>query len=260
MPHVEVDVLVLDAAALVDLGQLGAGDDVAGGELAVVVRVAVFEHEPLAVLVVEDSALAADALGDEDAGRRQRRRVELDELHVLHRDAGAVRHRDAVAGVGDRIGGVIEHLPHPARREDDAVLRAEAANLTALDVVADDAVTGPLGGVVLVGDREIHHVPLVVHRNSAFDHLLVHRVEHLVARLRAGVRRPREGEPAERALGDAAVVLAGERHPPVFEPDVPPRGSLYRGPRPPGRPRGSPSPSSCRTRGPARSRRRVTPR
>jgi len=81
-------------------------------------------------------------------------------------------------------------------------------------------VAGPVGRVVLVGDGEFHHVPLVVYRDPAFDHLLVHRVEHLVAGLRAGVRGPgKEGEPAERSLGDASVVLAGEGHSPVFEPD-----------------------------------------
>jgi hypothetical protein len=74
-------------------------------------------------------------------------------------------------------------------------------------------------GSVLVRDGQVHHVPLVVHRDAAFDHLLVHRVEHLVAGLGAGVRRPRERESPEGPLGDASVLLAGERHPPVFELD-----------------------------------------
>ena len=87
--QVEQDVAV-EPAALVDLGLLGAGDDVARGELHRVRRVA--DEEALAVLVQEVRALAAAALGDEHARRRERRRVELHHLHVLQRDAGAQRH------------------------------------------------------------------------------------------------------------------------------------------------------------------------
>jgi len=146
--------------------------------------------------------------------------MELDELHVFHRDARAVRHRDAVAGVCDRVRGVIEHLSHPAGRENDTVLGAKAADLAALNVVGDDAVAGPVGRVVLVvGDGEFHHVPLVVYRDPAFDHLLVHRVEHLVAGLRAGVRGPGKESPPN-GRWETRPSSAGEGHSPVFEPDL----------------------------------------
>ena len=52
-----------EAAALVDLGLLGAGDDVAGGELELVGRVLL--HEALALGVEQPRALAAGALGDQ---------------------------------------------------------------------------------------------------------------------------------------------------------------------------------------------------
>ena len=66
---VERDRPVGEAAALVDLGLLGAGDDVAGGELHLVGRVAL--HEALAVGVQQVSALAAGALGDQEALARR---------------------------------------------------------------------------------------------------------------------------------------------------------------------------------------------
>ena len=54
----------VDPAALVDLGLLGARDHVARGELHRVRRVAL--QEPLAVLVQQERAFAAAALGDQD--------------------------------------------------------------------------------------------------------------------------------------------------------------------------------------------------
>ena len=84
MPQVEQDV-ALHAAPLVDLGLLRARDDVAACELHRVRRVAL--QETVALGVEEVRALSAAALGDEDARRRERRRVELHHLHVLERDA-----------------------------------------------------------------------------------------------------------------------------------------------------------------------------
>src|SRR4029078_6976885 len=69
-----------NASALVDLGLLGAGDDVARGELHLVGRVLL--HEALALGVVEVRALAACALGDQQSQVRQRGRVVLDYIHV----------------------------------------------------------------------------------------------------------------------------------------------------------------------------------
>src|SRR5690242_14826849 len=80
--------------------------DVARGEVLHGRRVAL--HEALAVLVEEITALAAHALGDEHAGARDAGRVELPELHVLERDAGARRHAEPIAGVDERVGRRME--------------------------------------------------------------------------------------------------------------------------------------------------------
>src|SRR6476620_9080478 len=64
---VEVDALAVDADAttFVDLGLLGAGDDIARGEFHLVRRVLL--HEALAVGVEQVRALATSALGDQEA-------------------------------------------------------------------------------------------------------------------------------------------------------------------------------------------------
>ena len=112
---VEEDAAVRGAAAGLDLGVDRAGDLVTREQLRrplVVVRVGVppvplvlglrvlpaehvghvVEHEPLALGVLQDAAVAADRLGDEDALDRRRPDhpggVELDELHVDQRRAG----------------------------------------------------------------------------------------------------------------------------------------------------------------------------
>ena len=63
---------------------------------------AVLLHEALAVGVEQVGALAARALGDQEAVLDQRRRVVLDHLHVHQRRADAVGLRDAVAGADQR--------------------------------------------------------------------------------------------------------------------------------------------------------------
>ena len=67
----------------------------------------VVEHEALALVVLQDAAVAAHALGHEDAAHRERPhhagRMELRELEVHQLGAGVVRHRDAVAGVLPRV-------------------------------------------------------------------------------------------------------------------------------------------------------------
>ena len=133
---VERDRAVREAAALVDLGLLGAGDDVAGGELHLVRRVPL--HEALALGVEQVRALAAGALGDQEALPGQRRRVVLDHLHVHQLRAGPVGHRDAVAGADQRVRRGLPDLPVAAGREDHA-LRLEQLRRAVHDVAGHGA-------------------------------------------------------------------------------------------------------------------------
>ena len=97
---------IIEAVAL-DLAVDRAGDDVARRELGALV---VARHEALAgARVLEDPALAADRLGDEeilDLQIVEAGRVELHEFHVRHAAPGAPRHGDAVAGRAARRGRI----------------------------------------------------------------------------------------------------------------------------------------------------------
>jgi hypothetical protein len=68
--------------------------------------------------VDQDAAFAAHAFGDQHAGAGHAGRVELPELHVLQRQAGACRHAHAVAGVDEGVGGSGEDAPGAAGGED----------------------------------------------------------------------------------------------------------------------------------------------
>src|SRR3990170_4205687 len=91
------------AAALVHLGVYRAAHHVARGEIPGLRRVAL--HEAFAVAVDQVAALPAHALGDQYPDAGDARGVELHELHVLQRGAGAQRDGHAVAGVDEGVGG-----------------------------------------------------------------------------------------------------------------------------------------------------------
>ncbi len=104
-------------------------------------------HEPHAVGVEQQRALAADRLRDErqlalHAGAEpQHRRVELHELDVAEHRARPQRRGDAVAGRLRRVGGRAEHLADAARREHDRAAErgADAVALALADDVQGDA-------------------------------------------------------------------------------------------------------------------------
>src|SRR5262249_6999615 len=107
--------------ALVALGVAPALLFVVGG-LAAIVLGDVREHEALLLVVEQDAALAAHALGDEDAlhaGRPDHPGgMELDELHVDQGRARAVGERVSVAGAFPAVAGDLERTSDPARRDD----------------------------------------------------------------------------------------------------------------------------------------------
>ena len=205
--EVEEDVAV-DAAALVDLGLLRARDDVAPGELHRVRRVVL--QEALAVRVQEVGALAAAALGDQHARRRERRRVELHHLHVLQGDPDPQRHRHAVARAGVRVRRARVEPARAAGGEDHR-LRADRLEPAVQDVPADDA----LAAVVL--HDELPGEVLLVDAQVALHHLLVEDVDEDMAGDVGRVRRSRLAGGAEGPLRDPTVLRAREDRAPVLE-------------------------------------------
>src|SRR5438094_368666 len=123
----DVEVHALEAVHL-HLVVDGARDDVARRELGARV---VALHEHLAVGPTEHRPLAAQRLGHEEGlrlGVIEAGRVELEELHVGDRRAGAVGHGDAVAGGDVGVGGVEVDLARAARAEEGRA-RGEALDL-----------------------------------------------------------------------------------------------------------------------------------
>jgi hypothetical protein len=111
MADVDVDVVLVraGAAALQDLLDHRAGDDVAGGQVDDRRRVAF--HESFALAVEQTAALAPHRLGDKNPEPSQTRRVELVKFHVLQGKSLAEHNAQAVAGQGVGIGGGLVHAP-----------------------------------------------------------------------------------------------------------------------------------------------------
>ncbi len=172
---VEEDVVLVRAgtATLGDLEHHAPRDDVAGGE--VLDRRGVALHEALAGGVPEDRALAAGALGEEDAESREPGRVELEELHVLERELRAPDDPDAVAGERVGVRRRLEHLPEAAGREDDR-LRPEDVELAGRELVRDDRARA----AARVED-EVERVVLVVELDAELHAVLEERLEDHVA-------------------------------------------------------------------------------
>ena len=210
---VQGDGAVREAAALVDLGLLGAGDDVARCELHLVRRVAL--HEALALGVQEVGALAARALGDQEALARERGRVVLDHLHVHERRADAVGHRDPVAGADERVRGRPPDLAVSAGRQDH-VLRLEELHRAGLDVSRDGA-----DALARVVDRKRGREVLLVavDRVRVLHQLLVQDVHDRLARDVGDVVGARGRGAAEGAGAQLALVVAVERNAEVLEVD-----------------------------------------
>src|SRR6185369_12876284 len=177
-------------------------------------------HEALAFAIGEVAALAARALGDEHADAIDAGRVELDELHVLERQAGAKHHAIAVAGAGMGAGaGEIDAAVASGREHHR--LRAEAMDRPVVEVERDD----PAANAVLHDevDREIFDEKVGV----VLQALRIKRVEHRMAGAVGGgasALRGRSlahvlGHSAERALVDFALGGAAERKAHMLELD-----------------------------------------
>ncbi len=138
--------------------------------------------------------------------------MELQELHVLQRQPGAVRHRHAVAGDRFRVRREAVKAA-PAAGGDQQRLAAQHDCLAARCVDAQQAGEPPALDEQ-VGDEEL----VVAGEALVAQQLVVQRLHLEEAGLVGGQRRARVGVAAERPLRDPAVLVACPRDAPVIEP------------------------------------------
>ena len=184
------------------------------GVLVAAVLGQVLPHEPLAILVAQDPALAADRLGDQQAPHAGRPdhagRVELDELHVDELRPGQIGQGLAVARVLPRVRGDLERPAHAAGRQDDGLGR-EDDRLAGRPPAAEGA-PDAVGPGQQVGDRALH-----VDRDPGGHRPVLEGPDHLQPGPVADVGQPRMRVPAERPLEDPPVVGPIEDRPPGLE-------------------------------------------
>ena len=202
VPQVDMqEIAPANPAAFADLRLHGSGYHVPRRQLHLLRGVVL--HEPLPLVVEQVPALAARALGDEDAMLVQSRRVELNELHVLERESSVEEHPETVPCVRRRVGRDLEGSPVPARGEDDG-LGAEGLDPAGLHVQGRHARTGPVHQSD--GKRE----PLIVEGHLLPETLLVQRVQERVPGPVGRVARSRLAVPAKWSLRDLALRRAAE--------------------------------------------------
>jgi len=168
----------------------------------------VVRHEAVSLGVAQQAAVAAAALGDQDAGREDAGRVELHGLHVAERgDAGLQRQRVADALVDDRIGRDPVQAPCAAGG-DHRGPRHAGREFARHQVAHHRTVTAPA-----VVDQRQRLGPLQ-HRDARCDRLVAHREQHGVARAVGRITGAPLLGAAEVPLGNQAVglVLLGQRH------------------------------------------------
>src|SRR5207249_7887625 len=117
-----------------------SGEDVPRPELHLAGQVAL--HVPLAVLVDEVAALSARGFRDQDAGARKARRVELDHLHVLQRDACPIGECHPISRLDETVRRELVDATTAARRE-DVRLPLDRDHRPATQIHGDDAGARP---------------------------------------------------------------------------------------------------------------------
>ncbi len=218
--EVHLPLAVHAEAGQADLEDLARGDVADGARFALVALRAGHPHA---------SALAARRLRHQAqlVGAGNRRRVDLDELSVGVVSALLVGRRGGRAGVDDRVRGPAEDDAGAAGREHDRG-RGERLDLHRVPVQRDD----PAARLVRVTD-EPEELPRLVLADEARDlmaaHLLVERVEELLAGRRAGERRAVVFRAAEPAKVEQAFGRPVEHHAhPVEQVDDRGRGVAHR--------------------------------
>src|SRR5580658_1748990 len=160
------------------------------------------EHDPLAVLVAERSALAANTFGDERAadawGPDHSRGVKLHELHVHELRAGEVGERLPVARTLPGIRVDAKATSDAARRENDG-LGPKHDEASRVSPIAEGA------ACALAIGQQPRDGALHVHFHPAVDAVLLERANHLEARAVSHVGETRVLMATEIALQNAPV-------------------------------------------------------
>src|SRR6266550_2475372 len=197
---IEVHVLAVwavESATGFEFGDHRAGDDVARPELHLVWHVAL--EEALAFVVEQIASLSPHGLRDQDAREGQASGMELDHLHVLEADAGAVGERHPVAGTDVAVRGEGVDAAESAGREDHR-LRGDRVETTGADVEGHHA------DAPAVLDQQPGHERLVVTCDLwVFEGRLEDGMEHMEPGLVGREARPPGRHATERADRDLAV-------------------------------------------------------
>ncbi len=204
-----------------DLGEHGPAHHVPRGQVLDGGGVAL--HEPLALGVAQDAALAPGRLRQEDAELVDARGVELEELHVLQGHAPAEEEAGAVAGEGVGVGGDLEH-PAEAAGGEQGGPAGEDVEVAGGLLVGDHAGHAPLG--VVADEGHVEDLELVEEDHAPGHALLVEGLEDHVAGAVGGEAGPAHGGlavvagvAAEAALVDQALLGAVEGQAEVLQLD-----------------------------------------
>ncbi len=137
--------------------------------------------------------------------------MELEELHVLQRQAGLERQRHAVSGDGVSIRGEPEHPPRAAGGDDER-LTLKGQQLAGGHVNRRQTGEPAVRGLDRGDERLVVPAEIVVLQQGVIQSLHLEEAG-LVRR----VDRPVEGVPAERPLGDPAIGTPGPRDAPLVQ-------------------------------------------
>ncbi len=160
-------------AAFIDLDRHRPADDIAAGQILGRRREPF--HETLTLGIRQITAFAARALGDQHAGAIDTGRVKLHKFHILKRQAGAQRHRIAVAGAGMRRGAGEIDTPIPAGGE-DRLLAPEPVQRAIFHAQRDHA-----GTFAILVHQQIKREELDMEMRLMLQALLIERMQDGVA-------------------------------------------------------------------------------
>ena len=186
----DVILALADTATFADFHRDRARHDVTRGKI--LGRRSITLHEALAFGIGEITAFAARAFGDEHARAIDAGRMELHELHILQRQAGAQHHRIAVTGAGvGRGAGEIGAAISAGRQ--NGLLGAEAMQRPVFHRDGDNATAGTF----LVHDQ-INGEVFDEEFSRIAQGLAIERMQHRVAGAVGG---------SAGALGNALAVI-----------------------------------------------------